>query len=83
VLEALISAFLPGLPAEGKRLRLQPRGRRRQLRLAPSGNALKLTGERIQLEGEKSFSPDLMKGGDDRVFVLQPSPRSVCKRVRG
>ena len=50
--------------------------------LGPSGKSLRLTAERIELEGGKGFSPDLAKGGDDRVFVLEPSPLATCNRLR-
>ena len=49
--------------------------------LTPSGDALKLTGERIELEGERTVSPDLAKGGDDRVFILRPSPLATCEHI--
>lgn len=49
--------------------------------LSPSGPALKLTLERVEIEGAKSFSPDLAKGGDDRVFLLQRAPMAVCNKI--
>jgi hypothetical protein len=49
-------------------------------KLSPdSGGGLLLTNDdRLQLEGSESFSPDLAKGGDDRLLILYPSPAEEC-----
>ena len=48
-------------------------------RLAPDGNALKLTvGDFLMLEGEEDFSTDLATS-DDRVFLLYPAKASACQ----
>lgn len=35
-------------------------------------------GERLEVEGAASFSPDLAEGGDDRVVRLFPGPAEAC-----
>lgn len=48
-------------------------------KVTPADGGLKLTvGERWEVEGERSVSPDLARGGDDRVVLLQPAPMSAC-----
>lgn len=47
--------------------------------LEATGDGLKLTvGDRLLLEGNESYSPDLAAGGDDRVFLLYRSPPDAC-----
>jgi hypothetical protein len=48
-------------------------------KLAPNGEGLRITiDDRLHLEGRESFSPDLAKGGDDRVLLVHPSPPNEC-----
>ena len=43
------------------------------------GKGLLLTIDRVSVEGEKGFSPDVGVGGDDRLVRLYPSPKSACR----
>jgi hypothetical protein len=50
-----------------------------RLKLSKGANdTLVVTVERLELEGEFDVSPDLAKGGDDRVLVLRRAPMSAC-----
>jgi hypothetical protein len=47
--------------------------------LAPATGGLRLTvGERWSAEGARGFSPDLARGGDDRVVILRRAPSAAC-----
>ncbi len=46
-------------------------------RVAPSGEGLRLTIARLEVEGESGSSPDLARS-DDRVFALRAAPASAC-----
>ena len=48
-----------------------------------ANNTLVITIDRLQLEGQNDFSPDLGHGGDDRVLVLQKSPMKACPDNKG
>jgi hypothetical protein len=52
--------------------------------LAPAGEKIMLAvGSHLQVQGQSSNSnsPDLARDGDDRVFLLSPSPKHACKVV--
>lgn len=45
--------------------------------LTPSGDAVRVTVSRLEVEGAKSFSQDLARG-DNRVMLLYPSNAAAC-----
>lgn len=50
------------------------------LTLAPRKDGLRLTvGDFLMVESAAGFSPDLAKGGDDRVFHLSAAPVGACR----
>lgn len=46
-------------------------------RIVPSGEGLRVTIARLEVEGENGSSPDLARS-DDRVFAIRPAPASAC-----
>jgi hypothetical protein len=47
--------------------------------LAPAGGGLRLTvGQRWIVEGAHGFSPDLARGGDDRIVLLRRAQPAAC-----
>jgi len=49
-------------------------------KLSPNSAGLRVTiDDRLHLEGRTSFSPDLAKGGGDRVHLLHPGRPEECR----
>ena len=63
------------LDADGGTIRLWPRGDGLRLEVTGGGGGT----DEIAVEGEKDFGQFGAPGGDDRVFVLSPADRKLCR----